>query len=123
EVKLLIGSMEVDEQVEHHVEDGIRTSIAAVDLVDEHDGAVTKLQRFTKHEFGLWERAFGRVDQQDHAVHHFEDALHLAAEIGVTGGVDDIYFDVAPKHGRVLGHNGDALLAFEVVRVHHTVGH
>ena len=33
---------------------------------------------------------FGGIDQQHHAVDHGEDALHLAAEIGVAGRIDDV---------------------------------
>ena len=33
---------------------------------------------------------FGGIDQQHHAIDHRQDALHLAAEIGMAGRVDDI---------------------------------
>src|SRR5581483_11717974 len=51
-------------------------------------------------------------------VDHGEAALDLAAEVGVAGGVDDVDLHVVPLHGRVLGQDGDALLALEVHRVH-----
>ena len=81
-----------------------------------------KLQRLGQDEPGLGHGAFKAVHQQQHAVHHFEDALHLAAKVGVAGGVDDVDLGVAVMHGGVLGQDGDAALALQVVGVHHAVG-
>jgi hypothetical protein len=61
-----------------------------VDLVDGNDRLQAEGQRFAEHELGLRHRAFGGVDQKDYAVHHVQDTLHLAAEIGVAWGVDDV---------------------------------
>ena len=66
--------------------------------------------------------AFGRVDQQDDAVDHRQDALDLAAEIGVAGRVDDV--DVGRRavcsHSTdgAFGEDGDPALFFQVVRIH-----
>ena len=57
-----------------------------------------------------------------HAVHHLEGALDLAAEVGVTGRVHDIDARAVIEDGGVLRHDGDALLALEVDRVHHPLG-
>jgi hypothetical protein len=75
-------------------------------------------QRLAEHELGLRHRAFGGIDEDHHAVHHREDALHLAAEIGVAGGVDDVDAGVLPDQRGHLGEDGDAALALEVVGVH-----
>ena len=79
-------------------------------------------ERLAQHEAGLRQRALARVDEQEHTVDHEQRALDLAAEVGVTGRVDDVDLDVAVLHGRVLGENRDALLALEVHRVHHPFG-
>ena len=48
-------------------------------------------------------------------------ALHLAAEIGVAGRVDDVDREVTLKsHRSVLGQNGDAFFPLQVRRVHDT---
>ena len=75
-----------------------------------------------KHEPRLRQRAFARVDEQQHAVDHREPALDLAAEVGVAGRVDDVERHVAVPHRGVLGEDRDALLALEVVRVHDALG-
>jgi hypothetical protein len=86
-----------------------------------------------KHEPGLWQRALGGVDEQEDAVHHRERTLHLAAEVGVTRGVDDVELDLAglapamlgrerPTHRGVLRKDRDAPLALLVHRVHHPGG-
>src|SRR5690606_29489042 len=48
---------------------------------------------------------------------------HLSTEVGVAGGVDDVDLGVAPADCGVLREDGDALLAFEVHRVHYALGH
>ena len=70
-----------------------------------------------EHELGLRHRPLGGVDEQEHAVDHAEDALDLAAEVGVAGGVDDVDPVPLPLDACRLGEDGDAALALEVVRV------
>ena len=65
---------------------------------------------------------FGGVDQHDRAVDHVEDALDLAAEIGVAGGVDDVDAAAVPDERGDLGEDGDAALALEVVGIHRALG-
>ena len=42
-------------------------------------------ERLLEDEPGLRERAFGGIDQHKRAVGHLQDALDLAAEVGVPG--------------------------------------
>ena len=81
------------------------------------------LERLLEHEARLRQRALGGVDQQQDAVHQGQRALHLAAEVGVARRVHDVDLHVLVVDGRVLGHDGDALLALEVDRVHDPLGH
>jgi hypothetical protein len=60
-----------------------------------------------------------RVDHEQNAVDHFHDALHLAAEIGVTWCIDDVDAIAVPVKGGVLRPDGDAFFALEIHRVHH----
>ena len=89
-----------------------------VDLVDDHDGGQAQGHGLFQHEPGLGHGAFHGVDEQQHAVDHGEDALHLAAEVGVARGIQDVDLDAAIDHGQVLGHDGDAALPLQVERVH-----
>jgi hypothetical protein len=77
--------------------------VGTVDLVDDDDRLQPDLERLGDHELGLRQRAFGGVDQHQRAVHHVQDALDLAAEIGVAGGVDDVDAGVLPLHRGGLG--------------------
>ncbi len=128
EVELLVVGLERHEQVEDLVEDLLRTGIRAVDLVDDDNGAKAERERLAGDELGLRHRPLSRVDQQDHAVDHRQDALDLAAEIGVAGRVDDVDVRrlrrgrVGPFDRRALGEDSDATLALEVVRVHRPLG-
>ncbi len=122
EVDLVLVGVEVEEQLLDLVHDLGDAGVGPVDLVDhEHDGE-PGLQRLAQDEAGLGQRALGGVHQQEHAVDHGQPTLHLAAEVGVAGRVDDVDLDAAPAHGGVLGQDGDALLALEVAGVHDPVG-
>jgi hypothetical protein len=52
-----------------------------------------------------------------------EDALDLAAEIGVAGRVDDVDARVLPVDRGRLGEDGDAALLLEIVGIHRAFGH
>ena len=116
EIELLVVGLQRGEQVEHLVVHLVRPRIRAVDLVDQHDRAQAEAQRLAQHELGLRQRPFGGVDQQHHAVDHREDALDLAAEVGVARRVDDVDARALPDDRGRLGEDGDAALALQVVR-------
>ncbi len=111
EIELLLGRVQRREQVEHLVGDLGRAGVGAVDLVNDHDGAKPHFERLRHHEFGLRQRPLGGVDQHQSAVDHIEDALDLAAEIGVAGRIDDIDPRIVPDQRGCLGENGNAPLA------------
>ena len=129
EIGLLVGGAQFDEQVKGLVENALGFGIFAVDFVDNDHGLMAHFQGFLEHETGLRHGAFGSVHQQQHAIHHVHDAFHLAAKIGMAGGIDDVDLDgfagdwIGDGDGGVLGQDGDATLALEVVRVHHALGH
>ena len=118
EVQLLFGGLKRHEQVEHFVQNLIRAAIGTVDLVHHHDRAQAQRQRLAGDELGLRHRSFGGVHQKNDAIDHGEDALNLAAEVGVARRIHDIDTGVAPGNGRALGKNGDAALALQIATVH-----
>ena len=126
EVQLLVGRADGGEQVEGGVVDLVGIGVGAVDLVDAQDRTQAHLQGLGQHEFGLGHDALFGIDQQDAAVHHAEDALDLAAEVGVAGRVDDVDPGLArlavPQHARAFGQDGDAAFALLVVGVHGALG-
>ena len=118
EVDLVLVGVEVEEQLLDLVDDLVDAGVGTVDLVDhEHDGQ-PGLEGLAQHEAGLGEGSLGCVDQQQDAVDHGQAPLDLAAEVGVTGGVDDVDLHAVVEDGGVLGEDGDALLALEVAGVH-----
>ena len=118
EVDLVLVGVEVEEQLLHLVDDLGDAGVGTVHLVDHQHDRQAGLQRLAEHEPGLGEGSLGGVDQEEDAVHHGQAPLHLAAEVGVAGGVDDVDLDPAVEHGGVLGEDGDALLALQVAGVH-----
>ena len=82
-----------------------------------------QLKSFLQHEFRLGHRAFKGVNQKDNAVDHLEHALHLAAEVGVAGGVDDIDLHALVGDGGIFRKDCDTALALDIVTVHHALLH
>src|SRR5206468_326411 len=91
-------------------------------LVDDDNRLKASLKRLAQHVTSLRQRPFARVYQQHDAVHHLQSALDLAAKVAVAGRVHNVDLGAGVEDSRVLGEDGDAALAFELVRVHHTLG-
>ena len=117
-IELVLGGVQIDEQIVDLVEDLRHARVGPVDFVDHHDGRQLGFERLRQHVARLRQRSFAGVHQQHDAVHDFERALHLAAEIAVAGRVDDIDLHALVADAGDLGEDGDAALAFEVVGIH-----
>src|SRR5258707_8191538 len=122
EIKLLFLGIEINKEVVHLVKNFLRTGIRPVDLINDQNRLQVRLKGLAQYVTSLRQRAFARVHQQHDAVDHLERALHLAAKIGVAWRIDNIDFCAGIEHGRVLGKNWDSALAFQIVRVHDTLG-
>jgi hypothetical protein len=72
---------------------------------------------FLQHEAGLGHGALEGIDQQQATVGHLEHPFDLAAEIGVSGRVDQVDLGVVVLDGDVLGEDGDAAFAFQGVGI------
>ena len=114
--QFVIGA-EFQEQLERFVEHFLRPGVGAVDLVDDHDRLEPALHRLAKHEAGLRHRPFGRIDQHQRSVGHFQHPFHFAAEVGVARGIDEVDFHPPIMDRDVLGQDRDAALSFQVVGV------
>ena len=120
-VQLLIGSVQVQQQLQHLVHHLVDPLVGAVDLVDHHNDPVAQLQGAAQHKPGLGHRTLSGVHQQDHAVDHLQNTLHLAAKVGVARGVHDVDLGVLVVDSGVLCQNGNAPLPLQVARVHDPV--
>ena len=118
---LLLGRIQIDEQVVDLVQDLGRSRVRAIDLVHDHQRHEPALEGLAQHEARLRQRPFRRVHQEDDAVDHRERPLDLAAEVGVARRVDDVDQQVLVVNRRVLRQDGDAALALEVGVVHHAL--
>ncbi len=89
-VKLGIVRVELEEKLQNFLDDLGRTRLRAVNLVDADNDGKPELQRLSEHKFCLRHGTLERVDDKDNTVHHLEDTLNLAAEIGMSRGIDDV---------------------------------
>ena len=121
ELDLVRVGAEVHEQLVDVVEDLVRAGVAAVDLVDRDDDRQAAGHRLLEDVARLRQRAFGGVDEEQHRIDHQQRPLDLAAEVGVTGRVDDVEPDAGVVDRRLLGQDRDALLALEIARIHDPV--
>ncbi len=122
-VHLLVRRPKPVEQVESLVDHPVGPGRRPVDLVDDDDRLQAARQRLAGDKGGLRHGPFDRVDQQQDRVHHRQRAFYLAAEICVSGGIDDVDPPAFPVDRRVLGEDGDAALALQIVGVHHPFLH
>ncbi len=118
-VELLLLGIEIDEKVINLVQDFLRARIGPVDFVDHENGRKMSLKRLAEDIARLWQRTFTGVDQQHDTVNHLQCALYLSAKVAVAGCINNIDLHIVIENGRVLGQNGDAALALQIVRVHH----
>ncbi len=83
-IELRLVGVQQREQVEDLVMHRFRAGVRPIDLVDDDDRLEAARQRLGDDELGLRHRPLGGIDQHEDAVDHAEDALDLAAEIGVA---------------------------------------
>jgi hypothetical protein len=123
EVELLLVRPEPVEELESLVDHPLGARTRTVDLVDHDDRLQTLRERLASDEARLRHRTLDRVDQQQHAIDHRQDALDLPTEISVAGRIDDVDVRSAVLDRAVLGEDRDPSLALEVVAVHDALGH
>ena len=121
--ELLLFGVKIDKQVVDFVQDFLRAGVAAVNLIDHHDGRQLGFEGFAQDVARLRQGAFTRINQQQHAIHELQGALHLASKIAVAGRIDDVNARAVIGNRRVFGQNGDAAFSLEVVRVHDAFHH
>ena len=121
-VQLLVVCVQLHEQLEDLVLHLFDAGVGLVNLVDDDDDAMVQLQGALQHKTGLGHRTLRRVHQQQNAVDHLQNALNLAAEIRMAGGIDNVDLHTVVMHRRVLCQNGDAAFTLEVARVHDALG-
>ena len=123
---------QAEQQIGGFSNDLFDTCVRTIGLVHAQDNRQLGFQSLAQHEAGLRQRAFGCVDEQHDAINHGDATLDLAAEIGVTRSIDDVEGDAfrmavlggqrtGVLHSGVLGEDGDALLTFQIIGIHHTI--
>ena len=70
EIKLFVGCIQADEQIEHFIKHFLCPAIRTVNLVDNNNRLQPERQRLACYEFGLRHCPFSGIDQQDNAVNH-----------------------------------------------------
>ena len=121
EFKLVIVGVKLDEQINNLVNYLVGASHGTVNLVNYYDRLFAEGKSLFKHETGLRHATLKRVNEQKNRVDHLQNTFNLAAEIGVSGGVNDINFYVVIIKTGMLGKNSYSAFTFNVVGVHYSV--
>ena len=79
-----------------------------------------QLKSSLKDKAGLRHGPFSSVNEKYNTVDHLKYSFHLTAEVSMTGGVDNIYFNVLVMHGGVFREYGYTSFLFKVTGVHDT---
>src|SRR6185503_17221743 len=96
-----------------------------VHFIDHNNCLMSHLKRLLEHETGLRHGSFSRVHEQENAIHHVHDAFDFSAKVSMSRSIYNIDLDrlirggVNQCDGSVLGKDGNAALAFQVVGIHH----
>ncbi len=101
-LELILVGAELDKEVENLVDNLLGTRAGSVDLIEDNKRLFAESESLLKHEACLGHTTLKRVYEENNAVHHLENALYLAAEVGVSGSVHDIDFDVVIHYCRGL---------------------
>ena len=123
EVELLVAGAQFHHEVEDLVHGSLGVGVGAVDLVHDHHDAQPALKGVRQHEAGLGLGALVGIDDEQGAVGHVEHAFHLATEVGMARGIDDVDLHAFVGDGDVLGKDGDAALALLIVGVEDALFH
>ena len=120
-VELGVVCIQLEEQLKNLVNDLVRSCLGAVDLIDTYNYGKLQLKSLAENELCLGHCTLKGIHNKDDAVYHFQDTFHLAAEVSVAGGVDNVDLCVLVHDGGVLGQNGNTALTFNIVGVHDTL--
>ena len=97
------------------LEHGGEVGVVAIEVVDENHAWQPVLAGKPPRLLGADLHAGGRVDHDDRAIDHPHGGDHVAAEIGIAGGVDDVDFGAAPFDGS--DGEADRVVALDLVGV------
>ncbi len=123
EIEDFVRRVETHEQIKDLVNRPMRAGGRLVNLIDHDNNRQVQREGFLEHKKRLRHRAFLGIDQQQCAISHFQDAFDLAAEIGVSGRVDNIDTEVLIIECAIFCGDGDAALALQFIRVHQALRH
>ena len=102
EFNLILICAKLDKEVEHLVDNLVGSCAGAVDFVNDNKNLFLEVESLFQNESCLRHTALECVNEKKNAVNHGENSLNLAAEIGMAGGVNNVYFCVLVMNCRIL---------------------
>ena len=117
-VDLLVAGAKIHQKFEDLVDHLRGAGAGTVNLVDADNDGKIQGHCLAKHKACLGHRTFKRINNQNYAVDHLENTLHFAAEIRMSGGVNNIDLDALIINGCIFTQNRDSTLSFNITGVH-----
>ena len=101
-IGLLVRSAEFEKQIESFLERLVRRRCRTIHLVDDDNRLQPHGQRSGKDVTRLGHGAFVGIHNQNNAVYHLKHTFYLAAEIGMSGSVDNIDLCILIKYSCIF---------------------
>ena len=113
-IELVIIRIQLHKELQNLIVHIVHALIRAVDLVDDNNRLQPLFECLAQNILRLRHWTLKRIDEQQNTVYHVENALHLTAEVRMTGGIYDIYFDPIIEDRRILRKNRNPTLALDI---------
>ncbi len=122
-VQLGIIGIQFQEQFQYFLHHLVRACFRAVNFVDADDDGKFQFQGLAQHEFRLGHGTLKGIHYQDDPVYHLQHPFHLAAEVRVARGVNDVDLGTLVHDGSIFGQDGDTAFPFDIIGVHDALCH
>jgi len=109
-VQLIVVCAELHKKIEDLIQDLVGTGVGTVHLVDHHHRLQVKGKSFLENKTGLGHGPLESIHQKQDPVSHLQDPFHLAPEVRMARGVDQVDACVLICNREVLGLDGDTVV-------------
>ena len=119
--ELFFGSIKVKKKFKNFIADFIKSCIGFINFIYNNDYRMIKFKSSLENKSGLRHGAFRSINKKNNTIDHFKNTFNFAAEVCMSGSIDDIDFYSVVMNGSVFCKNGNASFALKVAGVHNAV--
>ena len=102
EIQLVLGCIQAEHQVEHHLVHFFGTAIWLIHLIHNNDRFQTNLQSFLQYKPCLRHRTFESIHKQNASIRHIQYTFHFTSEVTVSRSINNVNLGVFVVDRNVL---------------------